>query len=103
MRKRTKVILGSRGSGVSSNLVFESHMTNVPILTSNERMREVYLKKAESHGITIPNPICLNEIHSRGGKLGDVIIDDFNFAIEKFIEDLYECDVKVIAMGVTIE
>lgn len=93
-----KTITGTRGSGVSTQLVLESSLSRAPILCMYYPSKRHLLDRAAELGVTIPEPLTIGEFNDRGLiKPKRIIIDDASFVLENLLGS------QIHAIGATIE
>ena len=99
-----KILYQERATGKTSQAIWESHDNNYVIVCNNE-MQVGYIKeKAIKMGLTIPNPISLNQLINtdsiRGRKIDGLIFDDAEFALQYIVNKMSGLDTKMITMSI---
>lgn len=95
-----KYLIGGRGTGISSQIVFESCSTGIPILISNNYYKTIYVSKAkELHLNNIPTFINIKNLN---GYSGDILIDNGTHIITELLNELGgRCN--IVSYGDTID
>lgn len=92
-----KVIIGSRGSGKSTEAIRESVRTGARIAVMSKQQEKLILDMAKDMGIEgLPEPIVLSERNS--GVVGirdEVILEN----ADAFLRDMFGLNIKTITMS----
>ncbi len=84
-----KFLLGTRGSGITTDLILESAKFQKPILTSNRGLCRAYITKAKNLNLIIPEPISLDNLDTNTYvyDLDEILIDNLNIILYKLLKD----------------
>jgi len=95
-----KYIIGSRCSGVSTEIVMQSVAYDIPILVTYYSQINIYNEKALSLGLKFPKYVLLKDM--RGYK-GDILIDNNAMVLKQLMHTEYGFNGKIVAIGDTVE
>lgn len=84
--ERMQFITGGRGSGKTTKLIQMSHDYWMYIVCSNRRAADNIAHMAREMKIDIPNPVSFEELPCSSRFIEEVLVDDADILIEKFIE-----------------
>ena len=93
----TEVIVGSRGSGKTIELIKKSANDGAYILTIGRRQAEKLFNLAQSMGYAIPYPVTVEDFARSGGFRGSVIRET-----GLYIDDVDDI-MKVLFLGIDIK
>lgn len=101
-----RIITGNRGSGLSTSLVLESAQFNIPILTTSTGSCEHLKDLAEQMGLSIPEPINLNQISLNLKyylETNDrLLIDNASFVLKELLKEK-GFNGHIVAAGLTFD
>lgn len=80
-----KIFGGARGSGKTMELVKESHKTGLYILCKDINRVRVVMDVARHLELDIPFPITVDEAGRPGSRISNVLVDDIEDVLSKFM------------------
>lgn len=83
-----KIICKGRASGKTTQLLYTSDITRVPILVSTEREKLNLIDSSQKLGLNIPNPISVSDIRNsniRGTDISKVYVDNAEYILQQLL------------------
>lgn len=103
--ERMTIIVGSRGSGKTSELIKISNQTGHPILVKDHKRKKYVEQVAIKIGYPILPPIVWGVVPDGryyGSNIAKVLVDDADELIEMYVQDLFgnhETQVAAVALS----
>lgn len=94
-----EIINVRRGSGKTTNLIYESNKKEIPIVCDTKSQCSFIEKKAKYMGVRIPEPICIYDLYSsdkfRGrAKPEKILIDE----LPRVLSLITGCEIETATM-----
>ena len=96
------LIIKNRGTGKTTQMIYTSEATQIPIIVENEYRKTEIIKMSREMNCYIPEPITttnLNKGFLSSRYIQGVLIDEGDSIIEKALEEYLGCKVVAITLS----
>lgn len=85
-----KQIIGGRGTGKTTRLIYQSAWSGATIVTATDRAAGYIEHMAEQLHLKIPKPMSVNELKQQRGRLPqDLLVDELEAVFRQMIAPTY--------------
>lgn len=93
-----KIINLKRGHGKTTRLLYASEFNSIPILCEGRAQKKLLLDKAIQLGLSIPEPITVQELITGHLHLSKILIDEALSVLQCLLKSLGVDEISAIAL-----